>query len=158
MTSADMPKPVSQAASWKRRTFLKGASVASALPALARSRHAEAIKAADMLAGKSNAPNLSGTRTSSIPLHPSMTAIALRTGSSAAASPMFHHHQSRYFHRRATTWTLIAFETETRLSPVDKELFWRRQFLNPYAFEGARAALRALVDRAAGIAAPSIGY
>ena len=36
--------------------------------------------------------------------------------------------------------------TEARLSPVDKKLFWRRQFLNPYAFEGAPAALRALVE------------
>ncbi|TAV53039.1 type II toxin-antitoxin system HipA family toxin [Rhizobium leguminosarum] len=35
---------------------------------------------------------------------------------------------------------------EARLSPVDKKLFWRRQFLNPYAFEGAPAALRALVE------------
>ncbi|MBY5842342.1 type II toxin-antitoxin system HipA family toxin [Rhizobium ruizarguesonis] len=36
--------------------------------------------------------------------------------------------------------------TEARLSPIDKKLFWRRQFLNPYAFEGAPAALRALVE------------
>ncbi|MBZ9603161.1 type II toxin-antitoxin system HipA family toxin [Phyllobacterium chamaecytisi] len=35
---------------------------------------------------------------------------------------------------------------EAQLSPVDKKLFWRRQFLNPYAFEGAPAALRALVE------------
>jgi serine/threonine-protein kinase HipA len=35
---------------------------------------------------------------------------------------------------------------EARLSPIDKKLFWRRQFLNPYAFEGAPAALKALVD------------
>lgn len=36
--------------------------------------------------------------------------------------------------------------TEARLSPIDKKLFWRRQFLNPYAFESAPAALRALVE------------
>ncbi|TAW40616.1 hypothetical protein ELI17_29730 (plasmid) [Rhizobium ruizarguesonis] len=38
------------------------------------------------------------------------------------------------------------FRTEARLSPVDKKLFWRRQFLNPCAFEHAPAALRALVE------------
>jgi serine/threonine-protein kinase HipA len=26
---------------------------------------------------------------------------------------------------------------EATLSTVDRELFWRRQFLNPFAFEGA---------------------
>jgi hypothetical protein len=36
--------------------------------------------------------------------------------------------------------------TEARLSPIDKKLFWRRQFLNPYAFESAPAVLRALVE------------
>ena len=35
---------------------------------------------------------------------------------------------------------------EARLSPVDKKLFWRRQFLNPYALEGAPAALPALIE------------
>ncbi|APO66178.1 HipA-like protein [Rhizobium gallicum] len=34
---------------------------------------------------------------------------------------------------------------EAGLSQVDKQLFWRRQFLNPFAFEGAPAALKALV-------------
>jgi serine/threonine-protein kinase HipA len=34
---------------------------------------------------------------------------------------------------------------EASLSAVDKQLFWRRQFLNPYAFEGAPAAVQALV-------------
>jgi hypothetical protein len=44
------------------------------------------------------------------------------------------------------TWALIAFERKPGLSPIDKKLFWRRQFLNPYAFESAPAALRALVE------------
>jgi serine/threonine-protein kinase HipA len=29
---------------------------------------------------------------------------------------------------------------------VDRDLFWRRQFLNPFAFEGAPEALSALVE------------
>ena len=35
--------------------------------------------------------------------------------------------------------------TEARLSEVDRRLLWRRQFLNPFAFEGAPPALAALV-------------
>ncbi|MGO7118598.1 hypothetical protein ELG61_30510 (plasmid) [Rhizobium leguminosarum] len=84
----------------KRRTFLKGASVASASPASAWApvgretlvslvtRHGEATKAADMFARKSNTANYSGTPTSSM-LHPRMTAIAWRTSTSAATSPRF---------------------------------------------------------------------
>ena len=34
---------------------------------------------------------------------------------------------------------------EAGLNSVDKQLFWRRQFLNPYAFENAPAGLQALV-------------
>jgi serine/threonine-protein kinase HipA len=34
---------------------------------------------------------------------------------------------------------------EVALSTVDKQLFWRRQFLNPFAFEGAPEALTSLV-------------
>jgi len=30
---------------------------------------------------------------------------------------------------------------EATLSTVDRELFWRRQFLNPFAFEGAPETL-----------------
>lgn len=33
---------------------------------------------------------------------------------------------------------------EAELSEVDRRLFWRRQFLNPYAFEGAPARIRSL--------------
>ena len=35
---------------------------------------------------------------------------------------------------------------EVTLSMVDKQLFWRRQFLNPFAFEGAPAALTSLIS------------
>lgn len=35
---------------------------------------------------------------------------------------------------------------EAALSTVDRDLFWRRQFLNPFAFEGAPEALSALVE------------
>lgn len=35
---------------------------------------------------------------------------------------------------------------EARLSEVDKNLFWRRQFLNPYAFEDAPKDIAGLVD------------
>ena len=34
---------------------------------------------------------------------------------------------------------------EATLSTVDRELFWRRQFLNPFAFEGAPNELTCLV-------------
>lgn len=34
---------------------------------------------------------------------------------------------------------------EATLSVVDRELFWRRQFLNPFAFDGAPETLRNLV-------------
>jgi serine/threonine-protein kinase HipA len=35
---------------------------------------------------------------------------------------------------------------EAGLSAVEKKLFWRRQFLNPFAFDGAPDSLRALVE------------
>ena len=34
---------------------------------------------------------------------------------------------------------------EAALSEVDRNLFWRRQFLNPFAFEGAPEELAGLV-------------
>ncbi len=34
---------------------------------------------------------------------------------------------------------------EAALTTVDRDLFWRRQFLNPFAFEGAPEALREMV-------------
>jgi len=35
---------------------------------------------------------------------------------------------------------------EAALGQVDRNLFWRRQFLNPYAFIGAPEAITALVS------------
>ena len=35
---------------------------------------------------------------------------------------------------------------EAGLTDIDRALMWRRQFLNPYAFEGATPELAALVD------------
>jgi len=35
---------------------------------------------------------------------------------------------------------------EARLSVVDRQLFWRRQFLNPFAFEGAPPEIAKLVE------------
>ena len=35
---------------------------------------------------------------------------------------------------------------DAQLSDVDRELMWRRQFLNPFAFEGAPPELAALVQ------------
>ncbi|MBB5416018.1 putative tellurite resistance protein B-like protein [Paraburkholderia atlantica] len=34
---------------------------------------------------------------------------------------------------------------DAQLSEVDRELMWRRQFLNPFAFEGAPAELAVLL-------------
>jgi serine/threonine-protein kinase HipA len=34
---------------------------------------------------------------------------------------------------------------QAALTTVDRDLFWRRQFLNPYAFEGAPEELRGLM-------------
>jgi hypothetical protein len=38
------------------------------------------------------------------------------------------------------------FDGEIQRDFVDRDLFWRRQFLNPFAFEGAPEALSALVE------------
>ena len=42
-------------------------------------------------------------------------------------------------------WREIA--DEASLSEIDRGTLWRRQFLNPYAFEGAPADLAALEPR-----------
>ena len=34
---------------------------------------------------------------------------------------------------------------EAALATIDRDLFWHRQFLNPFAFEGAPEALREMV-------------
>jgi serine/threonine-protein kinase HipA len=47
----------------------------------------------------------------------------------------------------AENWPRVS--AEAALSPTDRNLFWGRQFLNPYAFtalEGSADALRALAD------------
>lgn len=54
-------------------------------------------------------------------------------------------------HARAGQITTIRREWQTvcdeaALSTVDRDLFWRRQFLNPFAFEGAPEALSALLE------------
>ena len=41
-------------------------------------------------------------------------------------------------------WDRICDEAD--LSPIDRSLLWRRQFLNPYAFEGAPEGFAALVE------------
>ena len=43
-----------------------------------------------------------------------------------------------------TKWEAIC--DEARLSTVDRQLFWRRQFLNPFAFEGAPPEIAKLVE------------
>jgi serine/threonine-protein kinase HipA len=35
---------------------------------------------------------------------------------------------------------------EADLSEVDRNVLWRRQFLNPFAFEGAPAEIAGLLD------------
>lgn len=42
----------------------------------------------------------------------------------------------------AASWG--ALSDEAKLSDVDRRLFWRRQFMNPHAFEGAEGALQGL--------------
>lgn len=41
-------------------------------------------------------------------------------------------------------WNAVCDEAE--LSPVDRQMFWRRQFLNPFAFDDAPAEIAALLD------------
>ncbi len=41
-------------------------------------------------------------------------------------------------------WSAVC--REAKLSEVDKNLFWRRQFLNPYAFRDAPKAITSLID------------
>ncbi len=64
---------------------------------------AGATMAADMFARKSNAPNYSATQTSSIPLNPRMSAIALPDRLQRCHVAMFHHPKPkhRYLDRRA---------------------------------------------------------
>jgi serine/threonine-protein kinase HipA len=41
-------------------------------------------------------------------------------------------------------WSAVC--KEAKLSEVDKNLFWRRQFLNPYAFRDAPKEITSLID------------
>ena len=66
------------------------------------------------------------------------------------AAPLFLVSAAEAFataeHQIATirdSWGAVC--TEARLSEVDRNLLWRRQFLNPFAFEGTPPALAALV-------------
>jgi serine/threonine-protein kinase HipA len=43
-----------------------------------------------------------------------------------------------------TGWEAVC--DEAGLSVVDRQLFWRRQFLNPFAFEGAPSEIAKLVE------------
>ena len=43
-----------------------------------------------------------------------------------------------------TRWQAVC--DEAGLSVVDRQLFWRRQFLNPFAFEGAPPEIAKLVE------------
>ena len=57
------------------------------------------------------------------------------------AAPHFHISEDEAKATIAHQKTIIeenwnAVCDEAKLSPVDRKLFWHRQFLNPYAFEG----------------------
>jgi serine/threonine-protein kinase HipA len=60
---------------------------------------------------------------------------------STAEATSIVSHQVKVIHEQ---WVAVC--DEAGLSVVDRQLFWRRQFLNPFAFEGAPAEITALQE------------